>query len=1453
MKQYFYVLHISLTFPLSRLPFPQHPPSPSKMDPNDHLNTLSETNDVALLSATLEELGTFICIGMEDFVKGIDAKRSIQVLLGVLKKTDNEHVLVCCHRCIALMLEYVPHSAEALIGVGAVPMITETLKTTFSLDMIEELLKTLRQVAVDDNTGVLVHCGAVPAIINSMERQDRRLHPSSIAILESIIVKINIDSAGPKPAKVKRMFSKSASSAATPPSPAVVIDAIRNQIIPSLRGLLGTLCVQDLDQGGARDVAAALCSCISTLAERCHRSVPDLLDVIVQGSFVSELVGLLKTSVQGGDDRQQSVVLKTLGILCSISPAALVPRLLSETALLDICTSLLHPKEQDFSATLQDPFGLQREQERLSGGPPTKSSLDLRGDVLYLLYCMSPSLPGNTVCSIPGAVSRLHQWEWEDDYHAFNPYESSTQSVLEAAFQQGSPQASAPGRGNTYTVDIHCMKQYNPGSGVSRNVKRHALPAGYRREESRPESAPEKTPSVTKKISGSLRKEKKEENVVGVKAVEGLKPESGLGGENGAVLARRMFSTFAVPLAKYAVQCGEPSRREWAAETLARTLHVAAAAGKAKPNDTTTLSEVHDNAPALVAALVTLIGKGVSEPLLLDLALLSVDILCLLGPTVPQQLRKAGLMESLSAVQGQAKSLPPKLARRAAGCADCFGAAAAAPVVSEVGKRLGRLANELGEGGNGVFGKILEIFEESGGDLCGSELLASNVVRLVLQWVGCGDAAERHRHLDEFAHGASTHPRGAENLARLLTQSAVAMEVLPITTPLYSAFSSSSPRRSSAPAATRRTADSFLQMISRKGIKVRFNPCPVGEAEGHVSTVDPFATLACLERFFMYAKKTGKLPSTNGMKVLRGASVRAILEGFASGGESGSLQELLRRMGEDEGFEDEDDDEDEDEGGDMQEVVILDSSRVSLYDEPSTDYISLPEGTDAPDATAPYPSFAFYIGTKKIPKTATMLEVLRQHCIQKGGLRKMENMFAPFSSNLSEHLAKLDKKAAQLKQKVQKFAGKRDKKTKPNAEEVEAKAKLEHITQKMSELRTMIEVEDSFDPWEVVIDLRCEPETLPESCTPEIFLSDVEAEHWRLDQTVHPIFNTQFTEDMGDPVLVSHLQLLRLLFFTSEGLERPLPADVFVSPHLTAKLVQSLSGNALRVAAFGRYGLPAWTRALTTHCSFLFSAGARREYAGFVSAGASKAFLQLMKMRNCISAADVIQPEVLPPQGGSKMIASRTNLEPRANALLGATTWRRFPLEVQYDNEEGTGLGPTLEFFTIVSRDLQKSGHHMWVGDAAGEYVLPPAGGLYPSVRVCGDEADADQIRFEMLGRLAARAVLDGRLLDIPLAPALLRILKGIASESQCCPDNYLKLSDLSAIDERMAQSIKFFIDFATEYDAETSSAKRRKISETADLVSQEGAEGIPFIKILYKKNLLQLRTTLCFPGQIFH
>lgn len=42
---------------------------------------------------------------------------------------------------------------------------------------------------------------------------------------------------------------------------------------------------------------------------------------------------------------------------------------------------------------------------------------------------------------------------------------------------------------------------------------------------------------------------------------------------------------------------------------------------------------------------------------------------------------------------------------------------------------------------------------------------------------------------------------------------------------------------------------------------------------------------------------------------------------------------------------------------------------------------------------------------------------------------------------------------------------------------------------------------------------------------------------------------------------------------------------------------------------------------------------------------------------------------------------------------------RKSVLEIEFDNEEGTGLGPTLEFYALIAAEVQKKSLGLWICD----------------------------------------------------------------------------------------------------------------------------------------------------------
>lgn len=135
--------------------------------------------------------------------------------------------------------------------------------------------------------------------------------------------------------------------------------------------------------------------------------------------------------------------------------------------------------------------------------------------------------------------------------------------------------------------------------------------------------------------------------------------------------------------------------------------------------------------------------------------------------------------------------------------------------------------------------------------------------------------------------------------------------------------------------------------------------------------------------------------------------------------------------------------------------------------------------------------------------------------------------------------------------------------------------------------------------------------------------------------------------------------------------------------------------------------------------------------------------------------------------------------------LYGAS---KAALEFEYIGEVGTGLGPTSEFFTLVSRELQKTKLDMWRNEKlpntiamqnsldetitnddertnSSEYVYCPSG-LFPAPLpiISNDNNSAELVAkqekmFYFLGSFVARALQDNRLVDLPFSQIFLKIM----------------------------------------------------------------------------------------------
>ncbi|KAG9442713.1 hypothetical protein H6P81_018567 [Aristolochia fimbriata] len=260
------------------------------------------------------------------------------------------------------------------------------------------------------------------------------------------------------------------------------------------------------------------------------------------------------------------------------------------------------------------------------------------------------------------------------------------------------------------------------------------------------------------------------------------------------------------------------------------------------------------------------------------------------------------------------------------------------------------------------------------------------------------------------------------------------------------------------------------------------------------------------------------------------------------------------------------------------------------------------------------------------------------------------------------------------------------------------------------------------------------------------------------------------------------------------------PQEEFINGKLTPKLARQIQ-DALALCSGS---LPSWCYQLTKACPFIFPFETRRQYFYSTAFGLSRALHRLQHQQGSDNPNSTSEREVRVGRlQRQKVRVSRNRILDSAAKVMEMYSSQKAVLEVEYFGEVGTGLGPTLEFYTLLSHDLQKVGLEMWrsssgpdksemdidqteqkdrsVGDkpdakkqksidssvAKGSDLVQAPLGLFP--RPWPPNSDVSEgckfykviEYFRLVGRVMAKALQDGRLLDLPLSTAFYKIVLG--------------------------------------------------------------------------------------------
>jgi len=299
--------------------------------------------------------------------------------------------------------------------------------------------------------------------------------------------------------------------------------------------------------------------------------------------------------------------------------------------------------------------------------------------------------------------------------------------------------------------------------------------------------------------------------------------------------------------------------------------------------------------------------------------------------------------------------------------------------------------------------------------------------------------------------------------------------------------------------------------------------------------------------------------------------------------------------------------------------------------------------------------------------------------------------------------------------------------------------------------------------------------------------------------------------------------------------------EEFINPRVGVLLTRQISDPLALCSGL----IPDWCKKLCITYPFLVPSPARINYFRITAFGVSRGLPYLINSRKTNGDVDILSDTTIAKVPRQKLrVKSREDILNEAIYITKKYAGSQRLLEFEFKDEVGTGLGPTLEFYSTAAQEVKNPKY--------GFFRRLPDLSLYPAVFPLGDEKDwsmkkretstlsekitlteqRNRIRdtFFMIGALLARSLIDGRLIDLPFSPVFWKLLLG---ES-------ITLDHLQTIDPEIWRTLKEFRQLAI---------RREEIMRDTNSVSEEERE-VELNKITYRGARIEdLCLTFTLPG----
>ncbi|KDN53300.1 hypothetical protein K437DRAFT_219360 [Tilletiaria anomala UBC 951] len=296
-----------------------------------------------------------------------------------------------------------------------------------------------------------------------------------------------------------------------------------------------------------------------------------------------------------------------------------------------------------------------------------------------------------------------------------------------------------------------------------------------------------------------------------------------------------------------------------------------------------------------------------------------------------------------------------------------------------------------------------------------------------------------------------------------------------------------------------------------------------------------------------------------------------------------------------------------------------------------------------------------------------------------------------------------------------------------------------------------------------------------------------------------PAVSSIFPEDSTE---LKILRLLEVLYHAMSSLSRHssqsgirhLDTSLFINNKLTAKLNRQLE-EPLIVASTS---LPDWAVGLPLEYPFLFPFETRFSFLQSTSFGYARLIARWQLLhRGSDNGRNEDSFGFLSRLQRQKVRISRRRLLDSAVKIFDLYASNSSILEVEYFDEVGTGLGPTLEFYSLVSQDFALKENNIWLDEQTNPQSLhvSAAHGLYPIPISSSASTTLEGSKrlglFRTLGTFVAKALLDSRIVQIDFSRLFISAILGRKVA--------YNLDTLAQVDGGLASSLKAIQSVAPE------------------------------------------------------